>query len=177
MAWSTVLALHAVCKSFPALVAVRTLLGIFEAVCQPTFLILSSMWYRRDEQAQIVTYWYMMNGMQQIVGGLLAYCFSLIQSPPSPLRKWQAIFMTYGIASFFWGIFVIWWLPDSPMRAKCFSEEDKKLMIERVRSNQTGLQNKKFRAYQMKEALMDPQSWCYCLIAICTTLPTSGESC
>lgn len=47
-------------------------------------------------------------------------------------------------------------------------------MIERVRSNQTGLQNKKFRYYQMKEAFLDPQSWCYCLIAICTTLPTSG---
>lgn len=60
------------------------------------------------------------------------------------------------------------------MRAKCFSEEDKKLMVERVRSNQTGLQNKKFRSYQMKEALLDPQAWCYCLIAICTTLPTSG---
>ena len=26
----------------------------------------------------------------------------------------------------------------------------------------------------MKEAFLDPQSWCYCLIAICTTLPTSG---
>jgi len=60
------------------------------------------------------------------------------------------------------------------MRAKCFSETDKTLLVERVRSNQTGLQNKSFRAYQMKEALLDPQSWCYCLIAICTTLPTSG---
>ena len=60
------------------------------------------------------------------------------------------------------------------MRAKCFSEEDKKLIIERVRSNQTGIQNKQFRPEQMKEALLDPQSWCYCLIAVCTTLPTSG---
>ena len=60
------------------------------------------------------------------------------------------------------------------MRAKCFLEEDKKLMVERVRSNQTGLQNKKFRAYQVKEAFLDPQMWCYCLIAITTTLPTSG---
>ena len=60
------------------------------------------------------------------------------------------------------------------MRAKCFSEEDKKLMIERIRSNQTGLQNRSFRAYQIKEAFLDPQSWCYFLIAICTTLPTSG---
>jgi hypothetical protein len=60
------------------------------------------------------------------------------------------------------------------MKAKCFSEEDKKLMIERVRSNQTGVQNRKFRPEQVKEALMDPQAWCYCLIQICTTLPTSG---
>ncbi|KAF2477312.1 MFS transporter [Lindgomyces ingoldianus] len=174
LAWSTTLALHSVCFNFPSLVAVRTLLGIFEAVCQPTFLVLSSMWYKREEQAQIVTYWYMMNGMQQIVGGLLAYCFTLIDSPPSPLKSWQAIFLTYGCFSVLWGLFVLYWLPDSPMRAKCFSEEDKSLMIERVRSNQTGIQNKTFRAYQIKEALLDPQSWCYCLIAICTTLPTSG---
>jgi hypothetical protein len=60
------------------------------------------------------------------------------------------------------------------MRAKCFSEEDKRLMVERVRSNQTGVQNKHFRKEQMIEALSDPQTWCYCLIAICTTLPTSG---
>ncbi|KAF2501814.1 MFS general substrate transporter [Lophium mytilinum] len=170
--WSITLALHAACRSFPALVAVRTLLGIFEAVCQPSFLVMSSMWYKRDEQAQIVTYWYMMNGGQQIVGGLLAYCFSLIHH--GPLKSWQAIFLTYGCFSVLWGLFVLWWLPDSPMRAKCFSEEDKALMVERVRSNQTGLQNKTFRSEQLKEALLDPQSWCYCLIAICTTLPTSG---
>ncbi|KAF1958928.1 allantoate permease [Byssothecium circinans] len=174
MLWSLTLALHSVCWNFPSLLAVRTFLGIFEAVCQPTFLILSSMWYKREEQAKVVTWWYMMNGAQQIVGGLLAYCFSLIKSPPSPIRSWQAIFMAYGILSFVWGAFVIWWLPDSPMRAKCFSEEDKKLMVERVRSNQTGLQNKNFRRYQMVEAFLDPQSWCYCLVAICTTLPTSG---
>jgi hypothetical protein len=60
------------------------------------------------------------------------------------------------------------------MRAKCFSEEDKRLMVERVRSNQTGIQNKSFRPEQIKEAFLDPQTWCYCLIAICTTLPTSG---
>ena len=47
-------------------------------------------------------------------------------------------------------------------------------MVERVRSNQTGIQNKTFRVEQMKEAFLDLQTWCYCLIAICTTLPTSG---
>lgn len=115
----------------------------------------------------------MMNGTQQIVGGLLAYCFSLIGNDHD-VKSFQALFMTYGCASVLWGFFVLWWLPDSPMRAKCFSEEDKRLMVERVRSNQTGIQNKKFRAYQIKEALLDPQVWCYCAIQIFTTLPTSG---
>jgi hypothetical protein len=60
------------------------------------------------------------------------------------------------------------------MRAKCFTEEDKHLMVERVRSNQTGMQNKVFRKEHLIDALTDPQTWCYCGIAICTTLPTSG---
>lgn len=173
MAWGGILACHAATTDFTGLVVVRTLLGIFEAFCQPSFIVLSSMWYRREEQAQAVTYWYMMNGGQQIVGGLLAYCFTLIK-PGGPLKSWQAIFITYGCFSVLWGLFVLWWMPDSPMRAKCFSEEDKHLMVERVRSNQTGLQNKKFRSEQLKEALLDPQCWCYGGIQFCTTLPTSG---
>jgi hypothetical protein len=115
----------------------------------------------------------MMNGAQQIVGGLLAYCFSLI-GRNKVITGYQAIFITYGTFSVLWGGFVLWYLPDSPMRAKCFSEDDKRLMVERVRTNQTGLQNKKFRKEQALEALKDPQIWCYCMIQICTTLPTSG---
>jgi len=114
-----------------------------------------------------------MNGAQQIVGGLLAYCFYLLGNDRA-ITSYQAIFITYGCGSILWGVFVLYYLPDSPMRAKCFSEDDKRLMVERVRTNQTGLQNKTFRKEQAIEALKDPQIWCYCLIQICTTLPTSG---
>ena len=55
-----------------------------------------------------------------------------------------------------WGIFVGFWLPDSPMRAKCFSPEDRLLMAERVRENETGIQNKDFKWYQVREAFTDP---------------------
>ncbi|KAL7269146.1 hypothetical protein RUND412_008199 [Rhizina undulata] len=171
--WGGTLALHAACKNFKGLVTVRTLLGIFEACCQPIFIVLSSMWYRREEQAATVAYWYMMNGGQQVVGGLLAYAFSNIPVS-APIHSWQALFIAYGCTSVLWGFFVLWWMPDSPMRAKCFSEEDKKLMVERVRQNQTGLQNKVFRKEQVWEAFMDPQTWCFALIQIFTTLPTSG---
>ena len=172
MAWGAVLACTAACTTFTGLVTVRTLLGLFESVCQPAFVVISSTWYKREEQASRVTYWYMMNGAQQMVGGLLAYCFSLITT--GPLKSWQWLFMGYGIVSVFYGAFVGWWMPDSIMRAKCFSEEDKKLMVERVRSNQTGIQNREFKKQQLWEGLTDPQAWGYALIQLCTTLPTSG---
>jgi hypothetical protein len=98
----------------------------------------------------------MMNGFQQMIGSLLAFGFSFVPLS-SPIKSWQALFMTYGIVTVFWGAFVLWWLPDSPMKAHCFSEEDKKLMIERVRENRTGLQNRKFRKEQVWDALTDPQ--------------------
>ncbi|PWY75379.1 MFS general substrate transporter [Aspergillus heteromorphus CBS 117.55] len=171
--WGAVLALHSVCRNFAGLVTVRTLLGVFEAACQPSFVLLSGMWYKREEQASTVTYWYMMNGAQQIVGGLLAYCFSLLGSH-RVLKSWQALFLSYGCLSILWGLFVLYWMPDSPMRAKCFSEPDKHRMVHRVRANQTGLQNKSFRPYQVWEALSDPQVYCYCAIQVFTALPTSG---
>ncbi|KAK4065862.1 uncharacterized protein Triagg1_8414 [Trichoderma aggressivum f. europaeum] len=172
MAWGAVLACTAACTNFTGLLVVRTLLGLFESVCQPTFVVLSAMWYRREEQAARVAYWYMMNGAQQIVGGLLAYCFSLIHS--GPLKSWKWLFLIYGAISVCFGVFVAWYMPDSPMRAKCFSEEDKRLMVERVRDNQTGIQNREWKKSQFIEALKDPQIWGYCLIQLCTTLPTSG---
>ncbi|RYP55885.1 hypothetical protein DL769_010029 [Monosporascus sp. CRB-8-3] len=172
VAWGTVLACHAACKNFVGLIIVRTLLGLFESACQPAFVVLSSMWYRREEQASRVTYWYMMNGAQQIVGGLLAYCFSLITT--GPLKSWQWLFLTYGIISVLFGLFVLWYMPDSPMRAHCYSEDDKRLMVERVRDNQTGIQNRKFKKEQVWDALTDPQTWCYAAIQFLTTLPTSG---
>ncbi|KAI0894205.1 MFS general substrate transporter [Annulohypoxylon nitens] len=172
IAWGATLACHAACKNFVGLVVVRTLLGLFESACQPAFVILSAMWYKREEQASRVTYWYMMNGAQQIVGGLLAYCFTLITD--GPLKSWQWLFLAYGVISAVFGVFVLWWMPDSPMRAKCFTEEDKRLMVERVRENQTGLQNRVFKKEQVWDALTDPQTWCYAGIQFTTTLPTSG---
>ncbi|OAQ75693.1 allantoate permease [Purpureocillium lilacinum] len=171
--WGATLSFHAAAPNFVSLLVLRGLLGAFEAVCQPAFVLLSSTWYKKEEQAGRIVMWYMMNGCQQILGGLLAFAFSFVPKE-SPLKAWQALFMTYGVATVFWGVFVLFWIPDSPMRAKCWSEEDKKLMVERVRENRTGVQNRVFRKEQIVHALKDPQVYAFALIQFCTTLPSGG---
>lgn len=120
------------------------------------------MWYTRDEQALIIGSFYSMNGFQQCVGGLIAYGIAHIQG--AALKNWQVLFTVsieyvhlrecedlnisfqlLGCVTFVWGIFIAFWMPDSPMHAKCFSLEDRLLMAERVRKNETGIQNKTFK--------------------------------
>lgn len=102
--------------------------------------------------------------MQGICGGLIAYGISHINS--SVLKSWQVLYILLGSITCVWAVFVAWWMPDSPMRAKCFSKEDRALMIERVRANQTGIQNRKLKKSHIIEAVKDPQVWCYILIQV-----------
>ncbi|GAM42268.1 hypothetical protein TCE0_044r16075 [Talaromyces pinophilus] len=171
--WGVALSLQTAMKNFEGIIALRAFLGVFEAATQPTFTLLSGMWYTRKEQAGAVTFWFMMNGVNTIVGSFLAFCFSHVPKT-APIKSWQALFLTYGIFTVFWGIFVGWYLPDSPMKAHCFSEEDKKLMVERVRKNRTGLQNRKFRKDQLWDAFTDPQVYAIALIQLFLTIPSGG---
>ncbi|KAI0788160.1 hypothetical protein C8Q74DRAFT_1216620 [Fomes fomentarius] len=62
-AWGAVLATTAVCEDFTGLTIVHTLLGVFECVWQPAFVYMSTMCYRREEQALVFT-----NGMPTGLG-------------------------------------------------------------------------------------------------------------
>ncbi|KAL2788654.1 major facilitator superfamily domain-containing protein [Aspergillus keveii] len=167
-----IIACHAACVNFTGLIIGRCLLGIFEAACQPCLVLISVMWYRKEEQVVRIPIWYMMSGVQQIIGGLLAYGFTYISK--GPLAAWEWWFIFIGVLLVAWGLFVMYWLPDSPTRAKCFTVEEKRDMIERVRDNQTGVQNREFKREQVVEALLDPQVWAYSIINLYTTLPTAG---
>lgn len=47
-------------------------------------------------------------------------------------------------------------------------------MIERVRVNETGIQNKTYKRYQMIETITDPVIWCYVMLQITSTLVIGG---
>ena len=50
------------------------------------------------------------------MAGLLSFGFLHIKE--GPLFSWQALFLCVGGTTFLWGIAILLFLPDSPMRAK-----------------------------------------------------------
>lgn len=66
-------------------------------------------------------------------------------------------------------------LPDNPVNAKFVSERQKAIAIDRVRGDQTGIENKTFKKSQMIEAFMDPKTWLMFLFNIWISIPNGGK--
>ncbi|KAJ6013229.1 major facilitator superfamily domain-containing protein [Penicillium herquei] len=163
--WGVVVTCSAASTRFGSLMAVRFLLGFFESCIQPAMMLLTAMWYKREEQSVLNSIWYCMYGVQLMIGGLIS--FGVSHFTDGPIKNWQLMFLILGIVTCVWSFFIGALLPDSPLSAKCFSEEDKILMIERVRHNETGIENKEYKKDQVLEALKDPFVWCcFMLIAV-----------
>ena len=47
-------------------------------------------------------------------------------------------------------------------------------MVERVRVNETGIQNKTYKRYQVIETVTDPVVWCYVMLQLTSTLIIGG---
>ena len=67
-------------------------------------------------------------------------------------------------------------LPDSPVTAPLLSQRHRRMAVERIRENQTGVENKRFKAYQVKEAFLDYKLYImFCLGCVCN-IPNGGIS-
>ena len=67
-----ILALHSV-PQYPGFVALRTILGMLELSVTPAFTIITSQWYRKEEQFLRTAWWFASNGIGTIVGLAIAY--------------------------------------------------------------------------------------------------------
>ena len=71
--WGILIITTPACSSFAGIATNRFLLGMFEAVVNPGFVLVLAMWWRSDEQPIRLVIYYCMNGVAGIFGGVLGY--------------------------------------------------------------------------------------------------------
>ncbi|KAG2016598.1 membrane transporter [Coprinopsis cinerea AmutBmut pab1-1] len=181
--WSVALLAHAACRSFAALVACRIVLGMCESVILPGFMIVTSMFYTRAEHTARVGYWYMAGMCGSSFLGLVAFALlhievSLRSTPFFHLKSSRShsnreklgschgsgtphltMMIIMGLVTFVFGVIFVIFFPDSPTSAKFLSEEERALAIQRIKVNQTGVENKRFKKEQFIETLKDIKVW------------------
>lgn len=109
IAWAIVLTCHAACQNYAGLIALRFLLGLwvylfstcnadfsFEATITPVFVLIISMWYRRNEQAGRMSMWLAANGLANIICSPIAYGLSGITNPV--LASWRVLYLVVSLS-------------------------------------------------------------------------------
>ncbi|KAL2871451.1 major facilitator superfamily domain-containing protein [Aspergillus lucknowensis] len=173
--WGILVACHAACQSYASLMVVRVLLGVFEASVAPSLILITGMWWTKPEQSRRTGLWYSQIGVAQIVGPAISYGFQHVNS--AALANWQILFLFMGCLTTMVGIAIIFLLPDNPMSASFLSTEEKIAAIEHVRVNQTGVENKHFKPYQVVELLLnDKETWPLLLITLLAMIDNGAVS-
>ncbi|KAK4689629.1 MFS transporter, ACS family, allantoate permease, partial [Tremellales sp. Uapishka_1] len=164
--WGGLLMCMAAPRHFPGMAAIRTLLGMAEALVTPGFVLLVSRFYKREEQPFRVGIWYCCNGAGSFIGALVSYGMGHVHVKGIP--NWAWIFILNGGITVIFGIVFFFTCPEWPHTASFLTPHERRVALERVRGNRNSLGSKVIKWGQVKEALcpwIDPQGWAYLYVA------------
>lgn len=173
--WGATLACMAACKNYSGLLACRFFLGVLEAAIVPAWVLFTSQWYTKEEQAFRVGIWFSVCGGAQMFGGYFAYGVAthVGSDPDAALLGWQIIFLFLGLMTACVGVAFWFVMPDSPAVAGFLSKEEKGLHLERIRHNEQGIGSQAFKWNQVREALTDSMTWLYSFWIFAANIPNS----
>ncbi|KAI5119271.1 hypothetical protein M0805_008052 [Coniferiporia weirii] len=169
--WGVALCSHAACHSFGGLLTVRLILGMCEGSITAGFMIVSAMFYTRKEQTLRVGYWFLMNGTAQIISGFIS--FGTLHIKTGGFEPWQWLMVITGALTLLTAVAYWFMFPDSPTNAWFLTQEERVIAVNRIKENQTGVENKHFKVDQMIETFTDPKTWIFALFSCLDNIPNS----
>lgn len=175
VAWGFVLAMGAVPNNYPGFQTIRVLLGALESSVTPAFVVITSQWYRREEQFFRTAMWFCMNGLGSILGPAISYGLMRQEATVgTPIASWRLLFITIGVITVALGFLLYFHIPETPPQAWFLNEEEKLQVVERIRDNKQGFGNKKFDKEQAKEAFLDIRTYLIFISVLANNIPNGG---
>jgi MFS family permease len=113
LVWAIVLFSTPGARTFSGLVACRFFLGFVEGGISPAYVLITGMWYKKDEIPQRTTLWFCGNGVAIIIQALLAYGIGHINH--TAVATWRWFFIIYGLMGLAWSAVLFFFMPDSPL--------------------------------------------------------------
>ncbi|GMM28856.1 hypothetical protein DAMA08_015720 [Martiniozyma asiatica (nom. inval.)] len=171
--WGTVQCLHCVAQNYASFMFLRTFLGFLEAFVSPIFVIILNQYYRHSEHFGRTGWFYGFNGTGTIFMSSVAYGLYRHQGSYS-LVGYKILFLIVGLLTILCGLLIFFIMPNFPTDATWLSEREKEVVVARIRDNNQGFGNKKFKWDQAKEVLVDPRTYIYFLLSLSVAIPNGG---
>jgi ACS family tartrate transporter-like MFS transporter len=126
---------------------VRFLVGAAEAGFLPGVIVYLTHWFRYQDRAKAVAFFYAANPLSYVIGSPLAGL--LLGLSWLGLKGWRWLFIIEGIPAIIFGCITVWYLTDWPEQADWLPEDEKSWIINELEQEKVA----KKRSYRMWEAL------------------------
>jgi MFS family permease len=123
VSWGIIMTCTGLVNNYGSLMAVRVLLGIFEAGFFPGAIYLCSYWYMPKDLALRISYFYCASALSGAFSGLLAAAIAEMHGVAG-YEGWRWIFIIEGIATVVLGVACFFFLIDTPTLSKRWLEPD-----------------------------------------------------
>jgi len=128
---------------------VRFLVGAAEAGFLPGVIVYLTHWFRYQDRAKAVAFFYAANPLSYVVGSPLAGL--LLGLSWLGMRGWRWLFIIEGIPAIVLGFITIWYLTDWPEQANWLPEDEKSWITRELKQEKEA--KKRRRSYGVWEAL------------------------
>ncbi|GAA5980577.1 hypothetical protein JCM5350_004353 [Sporobolomyces pararoseus] len=165
--WGVTVILTVVVKSYQGLVIQRVFLGVLESSVSPGFVMLTTQWYRKSEQASRLGIWYSATGIFSAFSGVVNYGLGKSGGNLSP---WKYMYLFAGAWTILWSLVILFFIPDSPKKSqRWFNDREIEILLKRSRENLNGKVidplKGQFDWKQAKEAVKDLKVWIFMVMA------------
>ncbi|KAI0973552.1 DNA-repair protein rad2 [Xylaria arbuscula] len=149
--------------NFGSLVALRVLLGAFEAGLFPALNVYLTFFYTKRELALRVGYLFVSAAIAGALGGLLAFGIGHLDYARG-MRGWRWIMIIEGIPTIILGVVTFFFLPNDSDHAYFLNDDEKKLMHARHQRQYGYTESaQKFNKKDMMKAFKDWRVWAFCV--------------
>jgi ACS family tartrate transporter-like MFS transporter len=128
---------------------VRFLVGAAEAGFLPGVIVYLTHWFRYQDRAKAVAFFYAANPLSYVIGSPLAGL--LLGLSWLGMRGWRWLFIIEGIPAILLGLITIWYLTDWPEQANWLPEDEKSWITRALKQEKEA--KKRRRSYGVWEAL------------------------
>lgn len=168
--WGIVSTCCAVIKNWKQLLALRVVLGIFEACFSPGIYYYFSFFYHRSEIAKRVGIFQSFSPISSAVSGAIA--FGITKHAPSGIEPWRLLFIVEGVPSVLGGLVAFYAIINGPESSRFLTQRQKNIAAVRTLEQAGSVHRggRKLNFKEVYETLADFKIWANTAMFFCITL-------
>ncbi len=164
IAWGIVSAATLFAQGPNSFYALRFLLGIVESGFFPGVILYLTYWYTRKHRARMVAGFMAANPISGVLAGPVSGWILVSMMDTGGLKAWQWLFLLEGIPSVLAGVVALFYLVDSPAKAKWLTAEERGMVLRRLEEEEETKRREGESRHRLMDAFKSGKVWLLSLI-------------